>query len=405
MKEEILFTAALGIRTPWVIEEISFKEGEGKGELHIWIKCESGSKFEYEGDHYSMYDHQDRTWRHLDFFQHVCYLHCKVPRIQTKAGKTLLVEVPWASESSKFTLLFEDKVLELLNLGMSNSAVGRHFGIDGKTIFRIAKRRVVVALAEEQLDEVKRIGLDETSYQKGHKYLTILTDRELKKVVGIGIGRTKDSVNEALMEMEIRGSERELIKEISMDMSKSYISAHQEYIPNSSIVFDRFHLVYNLNRKIDEIRKREQKEFKELKGTKYIWLKNGKNLSETQKEIITALEGQYLQTGKAYQLKEQFREVMDNAVNDKKLKWLNGWMKQAWESGIEEMQEYVKLLSDHWYGIKTYFNKMANNGFAERVNLTIQEIKRIAYGYRNIENYKIMIYLRLGKLNLTTHYK
>ena len=96
---------------------------------------------------------------------------------------------------------------------------------------------------------------------------------------------------------------------------------------------------------------------------------------------------------------------MDNAVNDKKLKWLNGWMKQAWESGIEEMQEYVKLLSDHWYGIKTYFNKMANNGFAERVNLTIQEIKRIAYGYRNIENYKIMIYLRLGKLNLTTHYK
>lgn len=405
MKEEILFAAALGIKSPWVIEDLSFREVglQDKGELHIYIKSERGSKFEYEGKTYGVYDTRERVWRHLDFFQHVCYLHCKVPRIQTEKGETITVDVPWASEGSRFTLLFENKVLELLQGGMSNSGVGRYYGIRGSVVFGIVKRRVVEALVEQPLAPVKRMGLDETSYQKHHKYMTIATDREKKKVVGIGIGKDKLAVNEALTEMEIRGVDKSRIKEVTMDMSKSYISAHKEYIPQSSIVFDRFHLMLNLNKQLDTIRKREQKDFKELKGTKYIWLKNVENLKQKELDILERLHEQYTDTGKAYQLKEQFREVMNNAATDKRLKWLIRWMNEAWKSEIEEIRIFVNMLSDHWYGIKTYFKKMANNGFAERVNLTIQEIKRAAFGFRNVENFKIMIYMKLGGLNLNTH--
>jgi transposase len=74
-------------------------------------------------------------------------------------------------------------------------------------------------------------------------------------------------------------------------------------------------------------------------------------------------------------------------------------MKEAWASGIQPIRQFVNMLRNHWYGIKTYFKKLSTNAFAERVNLKIQEIKRIAKGYRNINNYKMMIYLHLGGLN------
>jgi transposase len=122
-------------------------------------------------------------------------------------------------------------------------------------------------------------------------------------------------------------------------------------------------------------------------------------LKDSQKELIADLSSQYKTIGEAYRLKELFREVLNHAQEDPRLKWLNAWMKEAWASGIQPIRQFVNMLRNHWYGIKTYFKKLSTNAFAERVNLKIQEIKRIAKGYRNINNYKMMIYLHLGGLN------
>ena len=102
----------------------------------------------------------------------------------------------------------------------------------------------------------------------------------------------------------------------------------------------------------------------------------------------------------AYQLKEQFREVLNEARSNRKLKPLNDWTKIAWESGLEPIMDFVNMLHRHWYGIKTYFKKLSTNAFAERVNLKVQEIKQLARGYRNTTNFIIMIYFHLGGLNL-----
>ena len=399
MTEIEIFTKALELGTPWEVQEVYFKEEGSKKTLHIHVGYAKGSQFHYEGKEYSVYDHQERTWRHYDFFQHECFLHARVPRVRTEEGYVRLIKVPWAEEGSSFTLLFESKVLDFVKNGMSVSGTGVTMGIGSGRVHRIIKRKVIDALLVEDLGAVKELSIDETSSKKGHNYLTILCDREAKKVVGIGVGKVIESVEEGLQEMEFRGGSRETVRCISMDMWRAYIAAAQQKMSQADIVFDRFHLTYNLNRAIDRIRRAEQKKFSDLKRTKYLWLRNHDKLEEREKEVIADLSQQYQTIGEAYRLKELFREVLDHAQEDSRLKWLNAWMNEAWASGIPLIRQFVNMLREHWYGIKTYFKKLATNAFAERVNLKIQEIKRIAKGYRNINNYKMMIYLHLGGLH------
>lgn len=121
MKEAELFAAALNLKEPWFVRRIEFPEvDEGEMELHIEVDHAKHSKFEYEGKSYPVYDHQYRSWSHLQFFQHDCYLNARVPRVKTDEGSVLLVSVPWAHPGSSFTLLFKLHVLKLFKRGYRN---------------------------------------------------------------------------------------------------------------------------------------------------------------------------------------------------------------------------------------------------------------------------------------------
>ena len=284
------------------------------------------------------------------------------------------------------------------------SGVSRRLEIGDKRVARIVNRHVSQALASQQIEVVKELAVDETSTRKGHNYFTIMSDREAKKVVGVAIGKDKEAFAQALIDMEVRGGSREKVRTITMDMSKSYISAAGESMPQADIIFDRFHIVKKLNEAVDEIRRTEQKEHDELKTTRYLWLKNNSNLNEEQRENIEYLEATYPNIGVAYRLKELLRVVLDDAYYSHYLSPLNAWMKKAWETELEPLRNFVNTLRRHWYGVKSYFKRVATNAFAERVNLKIQEIKRIAKGFKNTHNFMMMIYFHLGGLNLKTHY-
>jgi len=403
MEDKELFAMGIGIKAPWRIKSVELI-GEGlKKELHIYLDHRKGAKFEYEGSKYPVYDHQKRMWKHLRFFQHECYLHASVPRIKNKEGKVRLIEVPWSQPGSSFTLLFEDDVLELIGEGMSARGVSRRLQIGDKRVSGIVTRHVSQALANQSITEVRELSVDETSTRRGHNYFTIMSDRKAKKVVGIGIGKDKEAFGEALLEMEVRGGSRQRVRAITMDMSKSYISAANETMEQADIVFDRFHIVKKLNEAVDKIRRSEQKEHYELKKTRYLWLRNNANLSGEQREQVEYLSASFPNIGKAYRLKEMLKVVLDDAYKSHLLKPLNDWIKEAWNSGLAPIQDFVKMLYRHWYGIKTYFKRLSTNAFAERVNLKIQEIKRIAKGYRNTNNFRMMIYFHLGGLIFNTH--
>lgn len=402
---EELFEAALGLVGPWYIEKVEFTDVEGEQILDIFIDFMSGYKYEYNGEYYGAYDHHKRTWRHLNFFQHECRLHASVPRVQTPDG-IMLIDVPWASAGSSFTLLFEAYVILLAKSGLSMSAIGRLLNESDKRMMRIVDRIVTHALTTQDIEVVKHLGVDETSSKKGHNYLTIMHDLTEKKVVGIGEGKDIAAFEAALCEMEIRGADRGKVKSVIIDMSPAFISATSTYISQADIVFDRFHLIQPLNKAVDEVRKEEGKTAKELKKTKYLWLRNGSDLSDNNTILIDELADTFPQLGQAYRLKEQFKICLDLAVNTQRLKPINDWIKLAKASKIEPILKVVNTYLNHWYGIRKYIKYKLTNGYVESINLGIQNIKRIARGFTNLKNFKIMIYLKYAKLDLTpTHYK
>ena len=142
-----IFTMALGLSRPWFIRDVSFQLEQGKRVLHIEVDHEPASKFEYQGKAYSVYDHHRRSWRHLNFFQHQCFVHARVPRVETDDGLVRLVEVPWARPGSSFTLLFEDDVVELVRQGLSCRSVAARLLIGDKRVFGIIRHRVSTALS------------------------------------------------------------------------------------------------------------------------------------------------------------------------------------------------------------------------------------------------------------------
>lgn len=405
MEEVNIFASALGLKEPWHIKSIRFESGVGGvEELHIEVEHRRGVKFSYEGEACPVYDQQKRTWRHLRFFQHDCYLHADVPRVKTGDGRVRLVDVPWAEAGSSFTLLFEQDVLKLLGGGMSASAAGRHYDMDSRVVFRMMARHVSQALSTQDLQDVRDLSVDEVSRAKGHHYMTIMCDRRAKKVVGVAPGKDKEAFAQALLDAEVRGADRSKVRTTSMDMSRSYISACGEALPQSDIVFDHFHIAKQLNEAVDRIRREEQRQFREeLKNSRYLWLYGQEKLNAEQRERLTVLAEAFPNIGEAHRLKELFRAVMAQALNSRSLGPLNAWIKEAWNSGLAPMREFVNMLHDHWYGVKTYFKYLADNAFAERVNLKIQDIKRTAFGYRNVHHFTLMIYFHLGGLNFKTH--
>ncbi len=404
MENELpIFTMALGLSRPWFIRDVSFQLEQGKRVLHIEVDHEPASKFEYQGKAYSVYDHHRRSWRHLNFFQHQCFVHARVPRVETDDGSVRLVEVPWARPGSSFTLLFEDDVVELVRQGLSCRSVAARLLIGDKRVFGIIRHRVSKALSDQMLEPVRELSVDETSTRKGHNYFTILADREARKVVGVAIGKDKEAFAEALVDMEICGAYRQEVETVTMDMSASYISAVTEWMDQADMVFDRFHLAKQLNEAVDQVRRSDQRQFAELKNSRYLWLKNQPGLSEAQQRKVKDLAAAYPNVGEAYRLKELFREVLNSAQRNREVAPLEDWIIQAWGSGIAPIKKFVNTLHDHWYGVETYYQKLSSNAYAERVNLKIQEIKRLAKGYRNQYNFSQMIYFHLGGLNLRTH--
>jgi transposase len=275
--------------------------------------------------------------------------------------------------------------------------------VDSRVIGRIVTYYVTLSLSSEKLEPVESLGIDETSVRKGHNYVTVLTDLEHKKVVAVSAGKDGDSVQKGLQIMSHRGAQPKKVKRVAMDLSPAYTAAVLDQLPQAAIIYDRFHLEQLLSKALDTIRKQEQAENQILRKSKYLWLRNNASLTQKQADQVHYLSITFPNLGKAYQLKEQFKEIYNNAEPTDALATLKEWIRLAEQSKLAPLQAFVNTLKAHWSGIVTYFQTRLTSAFAERVNLKIQEIKRTAKGYRNLNNYIAMIYFHCGGLNLPTH--
>ena len=198
MNSTEIFTLALGLKEPWEIIDVEISlETDSVKELNIYLGFKRGAKFDDEaGVSCTVHDTQKRTWRHLNFFEHTCNLHCAVPRIRTSDGKVRLVGVPWARSGSGFTLLFEALTMALIEREMPVNKIGQLLGENAHRIWTIFNHWIGLAYQADDPSTVTQLGFDETSRRKGHNYVTVAVDLEAHRVLHVVKGKDGNTIKE-----------------------------------------------------------------------------------------------------------------------------------------------------------------------------------------------------------------
>jgi len=292
-----------------------------------------------------------------------------------------------------------DALIVTMSQCMTISDVAKQICEHDTRIWKVVNHYVKEARSREDFSDVTVIGIDETSCAKGHKYVTLEVDFDTSKVIHVCEGKDSNTVSIFKKDYKKHDGNPGNIHSICCDMSPAFISGIHTEFPNAAITFDKFHVMKIVNDGIDKVRREEVAKNQNLKKTRYIWLKNPDNLTEMQKETLGSLKDMNLKTVRAYNLKlslQVFWSIEDRLLAED---YLKKWYFWATHSRIKPMIEVAKTIKAHWNGILNYFDSRITNGILEGTNSVIQLLKRGARGYRNVQNFITMIYLRLGQLN------
>jgi transposase len=396
---------ALGLIPPWLVESCVFDPEKKRLDIYIDFSrggefpCPACSRMNCKG-----YDTVDKVWRHLNFFEHVAFLHVRTPRVKCPECGVKQVPVPWAREGSGFTLLFEAFIMAMAK-EMPVNAIARLVGEYDTRIWRILHHYVEQARSEQDYSGVSKVGVDETSSRRGHNYISVFVDMDRSKVLFATPGKDSATVTAFKSDLEAHGGHPENIKQACCDMSPAFIRGIEDTFEGSTITFDRFHIVKIINEAVDEVRRQEQKIRPELKKTRFAWLKNPSNLTAKQKTVIETLNVKTLnlKTAKAYQIKLTFQDLYDQPKEEAGA-FLKRWYFWATHSRLQPMIDAARTIKRHWDGVLRWFESGMTNGILEGINSLIQAAKAKARGYRSDRNFITIVYLIAGKLNLdVTH--
>jgi len=341
--------------------------------------------------------HASRIFRTLPIGNKPVFIEFAIPRIKCLVCQVIRqVKVAFADVRRTYSRAFERYALELSRL-MTIRDVARHLGVGWDMIKDIQKRYLLKRFSRPNIKKLKQIAIDEISIGKGHRYLTVVLDLATGAVVFVGSGKGSD----ALIPFWKRVKRCQAnIKAVAIDMSPAYIKAVTHNLPDSVIVFDHFHVVKLFNDRLAEFRRslQSQMENKEkaqfLKGTRWLLLKNPDNLNPDKNER-QRLE-QALEINKplaaAYYMKEEMRQLWKQPSKWHAANFLNAWILKAKASNIVFLDRFADTLEEHWQGILAYYDHKISTGPLEGTNNKIKTLQRQAYGFRDMEFFKLKIY-------------
>jgi len=402
MDELTLFSQALGLAKPWQVVDLKFSKEEGR--LDLWLDFGKGAKFPcpscQETREGEVHDTLERTWRHLNFFQYETYLHARVPRIRCGTCGVKQVDVPWARPGSGFTLLFELLVLSL-SREMSVAAVAELTSEHANRLWRILKHYVERARRAVDLRTFHKLGIDEFAIRKGHVYMTSFGDLEASRVIFLGEGRKKGVVKAFIEDLRSRGTDPGQIDVVCCDMWDPYLNGIGTFLKKALVVFDRFHVMTQLNKAIEMVRREEQRDNEALTKSRFLWLKNPKNLTDKQEARLEALKRLDLRTARAYQIKlalARFWEIADPA---EAVAYLKRWYFWATHSRLQPVVQAARTIKRYWKGVVGFLDARVTNGMVEGLNSKIKTAMKRAYGFKHVGYLRTIIYLVAGRLTFS----
>lgn len=313
-----------------------------------------------------------------------------------------MISTPFEGLSNGFTLLFEALLMQLVT-AMPVKKVADIAKVSDDKLWQMIDRYIEETRVHEDFQEVGAIGLDETSRAKGHDYITLFVDLQKRRTIYITTGKGSNTIKDFREDLEAHNGSARSIRDVSCDMSPAFTKGVRDYFPNANITYDKFHIIKLINEAVDKVRRSEAVEAKILKGTRYIFLKNAKNLTQKQSATLEqcTLSNMNLKTVRAYNIRIAFQEIYRASTQDEFVIYLKKWYFWATHSRLEPMKKVARTIKKHWDGVVNYHQSNINNGILEGLNSVIQAAKSKARGYKTFRNYKNIVYLLTGKLDFS----
>ena len=407
MRDIELYQILLGLTSPWTVTSVEVHPDPKLREITVRVEYPRGALLQCPECEQVCpgYDHKLRRWRHLNTMQFKTLIESEVPRVECSSHGVKSIGVPWAEDKSRYTALFEAYTIDVLMAVRSKVQAEQLTALSWDQVDRIMDRAVARGMERREIEKLRYVGIDEKSFGKGHNYASILHDLDGRRVLEVVHERTLEATNK-LWE-RIPEKQRTQIEAVAMDMWPAYMAAAKINVPQADIVHDKFHCVKELSKAVDSVRKKEHQELKAeqqgesvLNKTKYIWLKNPKNWSDSQRERFEELKIDALQVGRAWSISQAFQEFWEYRYSGSALKFFNRWYFWATHSRLKPIVEAAKTLKRHLTGLLTYCKHRITHAAAEGMNRKIQLIKANARGFRNFDKYRIAILFHCGRLDL-----
>ena len=363
--------------------------------------------------------HGGRQWRSVDMGSTQVFIEAEAPRVECKKHGVVTAAVPWARHHSGFTKAFEDTVAWLAT-HTAKAVVSEFMRVNWRTVGGICNRvyKDLEKEAPSRYDGLVNIGIDETSYKKGHKYMTVVLNHDTNSVVWCSAGYGKEVLTR-FFEM-LTPEQRASIRCVSADGARWIAACVEEYCPNAERCVDPFHVVSWATEILDKERRKawseaykaakeaprrapgrpakgeavnpEKKEAKGLKYLRFALLKNPENLSETQRAQLEFLTEANPRLYRSYLLKEGLRLAL-KAGKDEIAEALTRWMVWAQRCRIPAFRELRMKIKRHFDAIVASARHGLSNARMEATNNKIKLLIRTAYGFRNLDNLLSMIML------------
>jgi transposase len=381
-----------------------------KGVLHLWVKphkngarcpaCGRRGKLLRRGPRQAARDR--RAWRDIPVGGLATTIHYSPREIICETHGRVQEDIPWAAPKARITLRLECQLLRLCKV-MTQKEAAAQLGIPKSTAASLLHAAIARHRAGHKIRGVKQLGIDEISYKKGQKYLTVVYDLARRHVVWVGRGKGRETIDRFFAEHMSPG-QRARVEVACCDMSATYMGAIADHLPGALLVLDRFHLIKALNEAVDEVRKEAWRaacaaDKKPLKGLRFILLKNRKNRTRREHKALAGIARSQRRIFRACQLKDELAHFWDYRYIGSAEKFLRRWSKSAKLSRLEPLRKFARTIDRHWCAVMASLSGITNAA-AEGINRLIRMARNRASGYRSPDNFANMIYLIAGDLDI-----
>lgn len=340
---------------------------------------------------------KERLFKTIPIGKKEVYLLAVIQRIKCKDCHLIRQEqISFAEEKKSYTRSLKRYILELSRIGTIQD-VSNHLNVSWDLVKEVQKDYLQAHYSSPNIDGVKHIAIDEFAVKKGHKYMTVVLDLDTGIIIYVGEGKGADALDSFWKRVK---RNKVNIEAVSIDMSPAYISAVTSNIPEAQIVFDHFHVIKLLNDELSKLRRELYKWETELnkkqllKGTRWLLVKNNENLNDQYQEQKRLKEALSINEplAIAYYLKEDLKLLWEQDSKDKAEKFLGKWVAKAFASKVPRIKKFANTLLAHRTGIFAWYDYPISTGPLEGINNKIKTMKRQAYGFRDMEFFKLKIY-------------